>query len=177
MTTTQTKRIGRPPLPPAPPNAADCRGLIAVEIVKTKPRERTLRHLHRLLQAFERADTQAVAEEANALQHTKNELIRAEFALFVLSEIARHYTLIEPLSDSRLRDLRGILEETGDPKQSVQKCGILAARLVDDIETNNAPDADGSAIRRLRELESVIAQRQKSGVKSATRGSGECPTS
>ena len=86
MPDTVKHKGGRPPLPPAPQNAADCRRLIAVEIIKTKPRERTLRHLHRLLKAFERADTQAAADEsdrllaeANALQRIKNELIRAEY--------------------------------------------------------------------------------------------------
>lgn len=84
--TPQTKRIGRPPLPPAPQNAGDCRALIGQETVKTTPRERTLRYLYRLLKAFERADVQAAAElknrlldEANALQRTKNELKRAEY--------------------------------------------------------------------------------------------------
>jgi len=86
MTGTILRRIGRPPLPPAPQNAADCRALIAQETVKTKPRERTLRYLYRLLRAFERADVQAAAElknrlldEANALQRMKNELKRAEY--------------------------------------------------------------------------------------------------
>ena len=80
------RRAGRPPLPPAPQNAAACRSLIASETVKAKPRERTLRYLYRLLKAFERADLQAAAEsknrlldEANRLKQSEIDLRRAEY--------------------------------------------------------------------------------------------------
>ena len=86
MPDATVKGKGRPPLPPAPQNAEDVRTLIAQETVKTKPRERTLRYLYRLLKAFERADAQAATDgnnkllaEANVLQRTKNELMRAEY--------------------------------------------------------------------------------------------------
>lgn len=81
-----TKRIGRPPLPPAPQNAADCRMLIAQETVKTKPREQTLRSLYRLLKAFLVAEDAArveartkALEQANRLKTEELELKRAEY--------------------------------------------------------------------------------------------------
>lgn len=86
------------------------------------------------------------------------------YVLFVLTELVRHHTLIEKLSDSRLRDFRQILEELDDPTPSLKKCSGLALRLADSIESNNSGehDADGSAIRRLRELEDAVAKRQRS---------------
>ena len=80
------KRKGRPPLPPAPQNAGDCRALIAQETVKTKPRERTLRYPYRLLKAFVAAEDAARAEaktraleEANRLKTAELESRRAEY--------------------------------------------------------------------------------------------------
>lgn len=64
---TIKRKCGRPPLPPAPQNAAETRQLIAAEVVKTNPRERTLRHLRLLLRAFERAEVQAAADLKNKL--------------------------------------------------------------------------------------------------------------
>jgi hypothetical protein len=83
---TLKRKGGRPPLPPAPLNAGDCRTLVAAESVKTNPRERTLRHLYRLLKAFERAEVQAATElktkaltDANELKAAELELKRAEY--------------------------------------------------------------------------------------------------
>ena len=80
------RKGGRPPLPPAPQNAGDCRTLIAAETVRTQPRERTLRYLYRLLKAFERADDAAAADlktrvqdEANRLRQSEIELKRHEY--------------------------------------------------------------------------------------------------
>lgn len=80
------KRIGRPPLPPAPHNSADCRALIAEETVKTKPRERTMLYLYRLLRAFVAAEDTArveartkALEDANRLKNEQLELRRAEY--------------------------------------------------------------------------------------------------
>lgn len=81
MTGTVKRKAGRPPLPPAPQNAGDCRALIAQETVKTKPRERTLRFLYRLLKAYERADVQAAAELKNTLLDEANQLKQAELEL------------------------------------------------------------------------------------------------
>jgi hypothetical protein len=86
------RRAGRPPIPPAPQNAADCRTLIAQETVKTTPRERSLRYLYRLLKAFERADVQAAAELKNQLLDEANRLKQAEFAL-KQAEYRRRYEL------------------------------------------------------------------------------------
>lgn len=84
------------------------------------------------------------------------------YVLFVLTELVRHHTLIEKLSDSRLRDFRQILEELDHPTPSLKKCSGLALRLADTIESNSGEhDADGSAIRRLRELENAVAKRQR----------------
>jgi hypothetical protein len=84
--TTLKRRAGRPPLPPAPQNAGDCRTLIAQETVKTKPRERTLRYLYRLLRSFVTAEDVARVEaktkaldEANRLKQAEIELKRAEY--------------------------------------------------------------------------------------------------
>ena len=75
------RKGGRPPLPPAPQNAGDCR-----ETVKTKPREVTLQLLYKLLKAFERADDAAAADlktrvqdEANRLRQSEIELKRHEY--------------------------------------------------------------------------------------------------
>jgi hypothetical protein len=82
---TLKRKGGRPPLPPAPQNAGDCRTLIAAETVRTKPRERTLRYLYRLLRAFvaaedaERTDAKTKAlDEANRLKQSEIDLRRAE---------------------------------------------------------------------------------------------------
>ena len=83
---TLKRKGGRPPLPPAPQNAGDCRTLIAAETVRTKPRERTLRYLYRLLRAFvaaedaERTDAKTKAlDEANRLKQSEIDLRRAEY--------------------------------------------------------------------------------------------------
>ena len=83
---TIKRKGGRPPLPPAPQNAGDCRTLIATETVRTKPRERTLRYLYRLLRAFvaaedaERTDAKTKAlDEANRLKQSEIDLRRAEY--------------------------------------------------------------------------------------------------
>jgi hypothetical protein len=80
------RKAGRPPLPPAPENAGDCRILIGQETVKTVPRERTLRYLYKLLRAFERGEVQAamelknrLADEANALKRNELELKHREY--------------------------------------------------------------------------------------------------
>jgi hypothetical protein len=83
---TIKRKGGRPPLPPAPQNAGDCRTLIAAETVRTTPRERTLRYLYRLLRAFvaaedaERTDAKTKAlDEANRLKQSEIDLRRAEY--------------------------------------------------------------------------------------------------
>jgi hypothetical protein len=83
---TTLKRGGRPPIPPAPQSADDCRKLIAQETVKTKPRERTLRCLYRLLRVFVKAEDAARAdaktralEDHNRLKAEELELKRAEY--------------------------------------------------------------------------------------------------
>jgi hypothetical protein len=104
MTPVLTKRVGRPPLPPAPENAGDCRMLIAQETVKTKPRERTLRFLYRLLKVFERADAQAAAELKNKLLDEANRLKRAELDL-KRAEYQRRYELGQ--QTKQLKQARG----------------------------------------------------------------------
>jgi hypothetical protein len=83
---TIKRKGGRPPLPPAPQNAGDCRTLIAAETVRTKPRERTLRYLYRLLRAFvaaedaERTDAKTKAlDEANRLKQSEIDFRRVEY--------------------------------------------------------------------------------------------------
>jgi hypothetical protein len=80
------RRGGRPPLPPAPQNSGDCRALIAIETVKTKPRRRTLQCLYRLLKAFVVAEDAArfeaktkALEDANRLKQEELVLKRAEY--------------------------------------------------------------------------------------------------
>jgi hypothetical protein len=85
----QTKRKGgRPPLPPAPQNAAECRELIARETVKTSPSERRLRLLYRLLKSFVAAEEAGrmdlqnrLQQEANALQAAELQRKRADYLL------------------------------------------------------------------------------------------------
>lgn len=92
--TIQKRKGGRPPLPPAPQNTGDCRALIAIETVKTKPRERMLKHLYRLLKAFVAAEDAArveaktkALEDANRLKEEELELKRAEYQRrYVLGE-------------------------------------------------------------------------------------------
>lgn len=98
------RRNGRPPLPLAPQNAEDIRTLIAQETVKTKPRERTLRYLYRLLKAFERADAQRSADEANRLSAETNATKREELAL-KRAEYQRRYALGE--RTKQLKQARG----------------------------------------------------------------------
>jgi hypothetical protein len=102
--TALKRKPGRPPIPPAPQNAADCRTLIGVETVKTTPRERTLRYLYRLLKAFERADVQAAAELKNQLLDEANRLKHAEFAL-KQAEYRRRYELGQ--QTKQLKQARG----------------------------------------------------------------------
>ena len=73
-------RGGRPCIPPAPRDAAETRALIAGEVVKTKPRERTLRHFYRLLRAFEQAEAQAAGDLKNELLEEANRLKQEELA-------------------------------------------------------------------------------------------------
>jgi len=75
------RKAGRPPLPPAPQNAADCRVLIGQETVKTKPRERTLRYLYRLLRVFVAAEDAARAEVKTKALEEANRLKQAELDL------------------------------------------------------------------------------------------------
>jgi hypothetical protein len=98
------RKAGRPPLPPAPENASDCRMLIGQETVKTKPRERTFRFLYRLLKAFERADAQAAAELKNKLLDEANRLKRAELDL-KRAEYQRRYELGQ--QTKQLKQARG----------------------------------------------------------------------
>ncbi len=107
--TTLKRRVGRPPLPPAPQNAGDCRTLIAQETVKTKPRERTLRYLYKLLRAFERADVQAAAESKNRLLDEANRLKTAELEL-KRAEYQRRMSL-GPLGVRNLQRENGRLKE------------------------------------------------------------------
>jgi len=83
---TSRRRGGRPPIPPPPQNSAECRTLIAQETVKTKPRERTLRCLYRLLRVFVAAEDAArmeaktrALEDQNRLKQEELELRRAEY--------------------------------------------------------------------------------------------------
>ncbi len=86
QTTIKRRRGGRPPNPQPPQNAGDCRALIAQETVRTKPSQRRLRQLYRLLKAFVAAEVQAAAEsktkaltDANELKTAELELKRAEY--------------------------------------------------------------------------------------------------
>ena len=78
--------------------------LIAQETVKTRPRERTLRYLYRLLKSFERADAQAAAELKNKLLDEANRLKRAELDL-KRAEYQRRYELGQ--QTKQLKQARG----------------------------------------------------------------------
>lgn len=101
---TLKRKAGRPPLPPAPQNAGDCRTLISLETVKTKPRERTLRYLYRLLKAFERADVQAAADLKNRLLDAANRMKTAELELR-RTEYQRRYAIGQ--QTKQLKQARG----------------------------------------------------------------------
>jgi hypothetical protein len=94
MNTTEASknRGGRPPLPRAPESPADCRRLIAQEVVRTKPSDYRLRQLHKLLRAFEKADAQAAADLNNRLLEEANRLRREDLAL-KRAEYQRRYAL------------------------------------------------------------------------------------
>jgi hypothetical protein len=98
--TTVKRKAGRPPLPPPPQNAGDCRVLIGLETVRTKPRERTLRYLYRLLKAFERADVQSAMELKNRLLDEANRLKQAELEL-KRTEYQRRYVLGQQTKQSK----------------------------------------------------------------------------
>jgi hypothetical protein len=98
------RKAGRPPLPPPPQNAGDCRVLIGLETVRTQPRERTLRYLYRLLKAFERADVQAAAELRNRLLDEANRLKQAELDVR-RAEYQRRYELGQ--QTKQLKQVRG----------------------------------------------------------------------
>lgn len=77
---------GRPRLSTPPTSTAECRALIAEEIVKSKPKASRLRVLYRLLRAFERGDAQAASElkvkaleSANRLKQEALDLRRLEY--------------------------------------------------------------------------------------------------
>ena len=81
-------RGGRPPQPPAPTNATECRALIAQEVVRHKPRELTLRGLYRLLREFTAADKNPIElrrvealEQANRQKQDEIELKKQQAAL------------------------------------------------------------------------------------------------
>jgi chromosome segregation ATPase len=83
MTDTTKNRGGRPALALPPKTSADTRGLIAVELVKTKSNTFKVRQLQKLLlsqqQAEEHSATQAAAQRANQLLAESNELKRSEY--------------------------------------------------------------------------------------------------
>jgi hypothetical protein len=106
MTGTTVKQRGRPPLPPAPQNAGDCQMLIARETVKTKPRERTLRYLYRLLRVFVAAEDAARVEaKTKALEET-NRLKQQEIEL-KWAEYRRRHALGEQTKQLKLQQDRG----------------------------------------------------------------------
>lgn len=83
---TPVNKGGRPRLSTPPTSTAECRALIAEEIVKSKPKASRLRVLYRLLRAFERGDAQAASElkvkaleSANRLKQEALDLRRLEY--------------------------------------------------------------------------------------------------
>lgn len=87
---TPRRKGGRPGLPPAPQTAADVRQLISAETVKTKPRERRLRYLYRLLKAFVTAEDAARVDEQNRVQAEQNRLEQEQLEL-TRAEYRRRY--------------------------------------------------------------------------------------
>ncbi len=65
---------GRPPQPDAPTNADECRHLIAVEVVKTKPDQTRVRGLQALLESFERQAGKDLTDTAEKLTQSINEM-------------------------------------------------------------------------------------------------------
>ena len=89
---TLKRKGGRPPLPPAPQSAGDCRTLVAAEIVKTKPSERRLRQLYKLLRTFVAAEDAARADAKTEALTNANELL-AESNHLKHQEFLRRFNL------------------------------------------------------------------------------------
>jgi hypothetical protein len=115
---TLKRKGGRPPLPPAPQNADDCRALIAAEVVRSNPRVRSLAFFYKLLRAFERAEAQTAAEtKARALEGTARvrreslELRKSDYRLrFAQKPLGVRSLLVESERlKARIRELEAAL--------------------------------------------------------------------
>ena len=83
---TPVNKGGRPRLSTPPTSTAECRALIAEEVVKSKPKAGRFRVLYRLLRAFERGDVQSATDlkvkaldTANRLKQESLDLRRLEY--------------------------------------------------------------------------------------------------
>lgn len=81
-------RGGRPPVPSPPQNAGECRALIAIEVVRHKPRELMLRGLFRLLNEYKQHEKSPLelkrlelVEQANRQKQDEIELKKQQAAL------------------------------------------------------------------------------------------------
>lgn len=107
MTQPVKRRGGRPPIPPPPQNSAECRKLIAQETVKTKPRERTLRCLYRLLRVFVAAEEAARMEAKTRAIEDQNRLVQEELELRRAEYRRRHALGEQTKALKQLQQVRG----------------------------------------------------------------------
>src|SRR5258708_29085592 len=77
---TPKRKAGRPRLPDAPQNSAECLRLISIETAKTAPSVYRLRPLYRLLKAFERSEEAARNDKRNRLLAEQVRLSAEELA-------------------------------------------------------------------------------------------------
>jgi hypothetical protein len=82
------RKGGRPPIPSAPLNADECRALIAAEVIRSKPKEHTLRGLFRLLNEYKQHEKSPLelkrlelVEQANRQKQEEIELKKQQAAL------------------------------------------------------------------------------------------------
>ena len=118
-------RGGRPPQPPAPTNATECRALIAREVVRHKPRELTLRGLYRLLREFTAADKNPIElrrvealEQANRQKQDEIELKKQDAALRH-AEYRRRYAGMTHGARNLLKTLERLEQENAELKTQI----------------------------------------------------------
>jgi hypothetical protein len=85
------------------------------------------------------------------------------YSLFILGEVsACSNPTLRAMTDTTVEMTAELQGEVYRERPNLKKCSSLALRICDSIEMHNCEDESklGNAIRRLRELESVIVQRK-----------------
>jgi len=157
------KKGGRPPQPDAPTNAADCRTLLAAEIVKRKPDQTCVRGLQALLENFERLETREANDTAarltqsiadNASLQIANEELRGTVTTLTArcESLAVPHNAVETANTERDAMRRDIESATTKKEQAVKE--MQEAVKARDLALNAQRTAEQDSIAFRRQLDS-----------------------